>query len=290
MNLKQGSVRSAYEYIKKELAGIYSEREILSLCYIILEHKLELKRHEIMLYPEALVTDATFNQISEMIHQLKEEIPIQHILGSVEFCGLSIRVTPDVLIPRPETEELVSWITENENDQELVVLDIGTGSACIALALKMHFHHSVIYASDISAEALSVAKDNAGHHQLSIHFLEHDVLKEDFSLEKSSVDLIVSNPPYIKVSEKSFMEKRVLLREPSQALFVPDEDPLLFYHAISIHAAKLLKPEGRLFFEIHEHHAKEIQQLLHHKGFRGIQLRKDIHEKDRMISAIKTAI
>jgi len=287
MDIKRVQIRTACEYIKKELAGIYPEREIYSLTYIILEDILNKQRHEIMLDQSHILDKHQSEKLTGIIQQLKEGLPVQYILGHTYFCGLKLNVSHQVLIPRPETEELVYWIMEREHEPVRMLADIGTGSGCIALALKKHFPETVIYATDISPGALEVARENALSHHLKIHFIRNDILSMDLSADNIYADILVSNPPYIWESEKHMMDRHILSHEPHAALFVPDDNPLVYYKAILRQSARILKPGGRIYFEIHEQAGREMKQLLQNSGFHTVQLKTDINDKDRMIAAIK---
>ena len=210
------TLRSAYEYIKKELIGNYSDREIYSLGYLLLENIMSRKRHELMLYPSEIVSSGHMTEINRMLQRLKKGEPVQHILGYAEFCDLELKVTRDVLVPRPETEELVLWILEllrnddTEKGQAQLICDIGTGSGCIALALKKALPGACLVGTDISPRAVEVARENASRHSLDVHFLLHDILSQEWPEEYPSPDIIVSNPPYIPVRERQNLEIRVL--------------------------------------------------------------------------------
>jgi release factor glutamine methyltransferase len=287
MNIQGVQIRTACEYIKKELAGIYSEREIYSLTYIILEDILNMRRHEIMLDTSVKLDEEHAEKLTNIVQQLKDGRPVQYILGYTFFCGLKLHVSPRVLIPRPETEELVYWIVEREYETPSVIVDIGTGSGCIALALQNHYPSSTVYATDSSPGALAVARENAISHKLQVHFFRNDILTEEFCPENIAADILVSNPPYVKESEKQMLDYRILAHEPHSALFVDNNDPLLFYKSILRQSDRMLKQGGRIYFEIHEHTGKEMTALLHKSGYQDIELKKDINDKDRMITAVK---
>jgi len=216
---------------------------------------------------------------------LKKHVPIQYILGETEFYGLPFRVNDSVLIPRPETEELVDWIrSENNRNEALNILDIGTGSGCIAIALKHEFPNAAVEAFDISDKALETARSNAGLNKLDVEFSKVDIL--NVADQSKKWDIIASNPPYIPELEKSEIEANVLEHEPHLALFVPDNDPLLFYRHIALFAKKQLNPNGKLYFEIHRDYGKECMELLASLGFSEIELRKDISGNNRMIRSV----
>ena len=207
--------------------------------------------------------------------------PIQYILGETEFYGLPFKVTPATLIPRPETEELVDWIIANCNKNPKTLLDIGTGSGCIAIALAKNLPAVKVSAMDISEEALKVASENAIYNKVTVNFSKKDILGTSTLPQK--YDVIISNPPYVRNSEKEMMQKNVLDFEPASALFVEDDNPLLFYSKIAKLAKNYLNPNGFLFFEINEYLSKEVIQLLERESFSEIELKQDFFGKDRMI-------
>ena len=224
-------------------------------------------------------------KITHIIKRLQNNEPIQYVLGKTEFYGLDFIVNSSVLIPRPETEELVEWILLETKQINPHLLDIGTGSGCIAIALAKHLHYGTVDAWDISEEALKVAKDNAVLNQVSIKFSKVNVL-DAVDIDKR-FNIIVSNPPYITMSEKKMMEKNVLDFEPHEALFVPNEESLIFYSKISDIALKMLNPKGFLYFEINQAKGIDVMELLIRKGFQDVKLKKDISGNSRMIKAMK---
>lgn len=275
-------MKATIQYIEKELAGLYPNSEIEGFTRIILEAVCEWSFTEQVLNKQEKIRNADFEKIRGIVFRLKNFEPIQYILGETEFYGLKLKVNPSVLIPRPETEELVEWIVKSNLPENITVLDIGTGSGCIALALKSQMENATVFGVDISEKALEVAKQNALKNQLDVDFFQVDILKWEYiSWEK--FDLIVSNPPYIREIEKTEMHSNVLVHEPENALFVPDNDPLLFYRSIAAFAKVNLKKEGLLFFEINEKLGGEMISLLNEYGFYEIEIRKDINGKNRMI-------
>ena len=279
-------MQTVFQYIKSELQGFYPETEIKSFSYLILEKLTGFSRTEILLNKNTLFSNEQHNVIESFIEKLKKFVPIQYILGETEFYSLTFNVNESVLIPRPETEELVDWIrNENENDRNgnLQLLDIGTGSGCIAICLKHEFPNAEVDAFDISDLALETAKSNASLNELVVNFLKVDILNApDFD---KKWDIIVSNPPYVLESEKTEILVNVLEYEPHSALFVPDNNPLLFYRKIAFFAQKQLQPNGKLYFEINREYVKATVDLLSGLGFQNIELRKDISGNDRMIVA-----
>jgi len=296
-------IREVVDEIRGRLSGKYPETEIDSFVNILFKFYLNKTSFEIHLLQESDTPVETERQILKAIDELEKYRPIQYILGKTEFYELLFELTPDVLIPRPETEELVDWIEcEYENQKSntsLSIIDIGTGSGCIAVSLKANFPNADVWAVDVSEPALSVAKRNATKNNVEIFFFQHDVLKDDLTTavieaEKSNFqqhfgkfDIIVSNPPYVTPSEKSNMQPNVLEYEPHSALFTPDEDPLIFFKRIATFGFKNLKDNGMIFFEINETYHKEIANILKQHGFSDISIRKDINGKWRMISARK---
>jgi len=278
-------MQTTLQHIQSELQGLYPETEIRSFSYLIIEKVTGFSRTEIFVNKYTLFSVEQQHVIESIIEKLKKYIPIQYILGETEFFGLTFYVDESVLIPRPETEELVDWIRiENNRGGGLHILDIGTGSGCIAITLKHEFPDSVIDAFDISENALKTAKRNAVRNKLEVNFELVDILNApDFP---NNWDVIVSNPPYITEQEKDDMLPNVLNHEPHLALFVPDNDPLLFYRNIALFARQHLQHNGKLYFEINRESGKECMDLLTGLGFNDIELKKDISGNDRMVRAI----
>jgi release factor glutamine methyltransferase len=273
-------VSNIIPYFIKQLNGIVQEREIISLAYITIDFLLGYNRSDCIIHSDKDITSEVSDIIKQIIADLKTNKPIQHIIGETEFYELKFKVNEHTLIPRPETEELVKWILQHEFTS---ALDIGTGSGCIAIALRKN-KGAEISAIDVSESALLVAKENAKINEVEINFLLQDILKTT-TLPK--VDVIVSNPPYVLDKEKELMLDNVLGNEPHLALFVPNNNPLLFYKKIADLAFKSLSKNGLLFFEINEQFGKETVAMLSSIGFVDIKLKKDINDKDRMIKATK---
>lgn len=274
------------ENIKKELKGHYPDREIDAICDILFGTRLHLKKHEVGLIRNEILNQTDQEWFDRVLRKLIAGYPVQYITGQAEFDGLVLDVTPDVLIPRPETEELVRWIIEDIIHPRPQIIDIGTGSGCIALSLKKHIPGSSITAMDVDGSALVLASKNAARLELDLQFFLHDILNEDSPKGLPLADIIVSNPPYIPVSEKENMPIHIIDHEPQIALFVPDEDPLLFYLSIASFAHQQLEKGGQLYLEIHEKYGMKVIDLLKAEGFYGLELRQDINGKDRMIKAI----
>ncbi len=273
------------QYIEKELKPFYPKTEIQALTRLIIEHVSGWDFTEQLLNKNKTIDKDNLQKIVAIINRLKKHEPIQYILGETEFYGLKIHVNPSVLIPRQETEELIQFVLEKNFKQDPVFLDIGTGSGCIALAIKNNLKNAAVHATDNSEEALNVARLNAERNNLDVTFFISDILYWE-NKKWNSYDLIVSNPPYVRISEKQQMKSNVLDYEPLSALFVPDNDALLFYRRITEFATKYLNKGGLLFFEINENLSEELVDLLSDFRFRQIELRADINGKKRMICSI----
>ena len=274
-------MKQQVNYIISELRGFFPEEELRELAYWIIEETTGMTRTQIL-------TDCKGTQnipnIEIILQKLRAHVPIQYIFGHTEWMGLDLRVTPATLIPRPETAELVEWVLQMaDRDKPLKVLDIGTGSGCIALALKKAAPNWNVTGLDISEDALKVAKENAGRNNAEVHWLQADILSPQCPIASSPhhlhFDIIVSNPPYICNHEKRDMDARVLGYEPHSALFVPDTDPLLFYRQI----ASLATSPAMLFFEINEAYGNEVCDMMAEMGYTDIQLKNDMYGKPRMV-------
>jgi len=272
-------------HFKSSLKGKYPKEEVISFFNWLCESYLFLKRAEIPLELKRSLTEEEQSLFDNALCQLEKDVPIQYIIGETEFYGLKFRLTPDVLIPRPETEELVDWIIKETAKGKISILDIGTGSGCIAISLAKHFPEAKVSAIDISSIALAVAEENARLNQVQVDFLQVDVLNDE--IPDKLWDVIVSNPPYVRNSEKEEMQANVLDYEPHTALFVTDEEPLLFYRKIAEISKIHLVPNGNLYFEINEAYGMEVIKLLETLGFKKVTLKKDFFGKDRMVGAIK---
>lgn len=266
-----------------ELDAIYGIEEVDSFFYLVIEHYLELERFVLALNPHLMVTKGEEQPLFEALGQLKLEKPIQYILGSTQFLDLEFKVDENVLIPRPETEELVRWIIddfEKIGNKEINILDIGTGSGCIAISLAKYLKNAKVKALDISEKALEVAKQNALLNEVEIELVRADILNKVIYKEK--YDIIVSNPPYVRMLEKEQMKSNVIENEPELALFVEDEDSLVFYRKISEFAKSNLKKGGCLYFEINQYLGEETKALLEN-DFYEVELHKDMFGNDRML-------
>ncbi len=279
---------------------MYPDEEIASFFQLLVQDRLQLTRVEVALQPGLKVNSRDMSFFSNALTELQQEKPIQYILGKTEFYGLPFKVTSDVLIPRPETEELVDRILTELKEKrqrkkdwsQLTLLDIGTGSGCIAISLAKHLPNASIYALDVSEKALDIANQNAKLNKVSINFIQQDILDSDAITNLSKhlsgeqkFDVIISNPPYVRELEKHEISKNVLEYEPHTALFVKDENPLLFYDKIADVAKEQLSKDGILFFEINQYLGEDTRNLLKEKGFENIELTKDLSGNERMIKA-----
>lgn len=274
-------------YFQESLQDFYTEDEVLHFLYLLVEFRLEENRFVWVMQPdyELLQVDIDFFECA--LEDLKRYKPIQYITGQAYFGSLTLKVTEDVLIPRPETLELVNWACDcaEKMPDEINILEVGTGSGCIPISLSMALPKAAITALDVSEKALKLAAENALTHLREIAFVQADVL--ELNQLAHSFDMIISNPPYVREQEKAAMSKNVLDYEPDIALFVADENPLLFYRKIAQLAYGSLSQGGLLFFEINEFLGKDTLDLLSDLGFNHSELRKDVFGKDRMIKAIK---
>lgn len=275
-----------YTYIKQKLiAASYAETEASALARWILEEEFGFSTLELYAGKDTDFPMEKRKRLNDILVRLARFEPIQYIIGKTEFCGLTLKVSSDVLIPRPETAELVDWIVSDCPQSGLRVLDIGTGSGCIAITLAERMVEAEVSAWDISEKALAVARENALHNNVRIAFSCMDVFNEPTAT--SVFDIIVSNPPYITESERAEMERNVLDYEPETALFVPDTDPLRFYRRIAHIGNQMLKPGGKLFFEINRAYGSETAAMLKYGGYSQVEVRSDSYGNARMIKAIK---
>lgn len=280
------TIRQLSQYAKHALKDSYPEHEVDSLCTIIFMDVLRLAKIDIHLKKNDVLPESFVNKFRGMIELLKEGHPLQYVVGETEFLGRKFRVNPSTLIPRPETGELVRWAAAHAGVGGRL-LDIGTGSGCIAVSLACLCPGAEVEGVDISAEALAVAAQNAAHNGVEVLFRQADILNYQQS-EWRRYDMIVSNPPYVRESEKAGMQPQVLLHEPHGALFVPDGDPLLFYRRIAEFGQEHLREGGHLFFEINEAFGAETATLLEHHGYTEVEVRRDFDGRERMAKGIKT--
>ena len=277
-----------YTYIKQVLHPYYQETEAGALAKWILTEAFHFSTFDLYAGKDMNFSENDRDRLEDILNRLRDYEPLQYVLVKAEFGGLSFEVTPDVLIPRPETLELVEWITADCQGTEGVrILDIGTGSGCIPVTLykRLEAYRPQVASWDISEKALEVAGRNAVANGAVVTFCCQDVLSE--SLPETEVDVLVSNPPYIAEKEKASMERNVLDWEPGLALFVPDDDPLLFYRRIAEAGLRILSPKGRLYYEINRAYGKETVELLERLGYTEVELRKDLSGNDRMVKAVR---
>ena len=284
-------VRDCRKYYASELEKIYGSDETNALIMILLEHYFGIDRVKIAMDPELRLSESELLTLHFAVKELLKNKPVQYILGETEFCGMRFFVDENVLIPRPETEEMVKNIASRRDKACLVptgcdVLDIGTGSGCIAISLAKSLKNSVVTAVDVSEKVLEVAKKNALANGVNVNFIKDDIINpKNPKLIENQYDIIVSNPPYVCESEKSEMRANVLDYEPLTALFVSDNDPLIFYRKILEFAQKTLKPNGEIWFEINEKFGEEMKNLCLEKGFEKVEIIKDFRERDRFLRA-----
>lgn len=277
----------------KELANLYPKEESRTFFNWICQQRLGLKPFEISVKGEQTLKDEQLRFFEKALADLKLEKPIQYILGKSYFYSMEFMVNEHTLIPRPETEELVSMIIEDNktHPRPLRILDIGTGSGCIPISLAKHLTHAELYAIDISKDAIKLAKENAMKNQVVVRFGEIDILKasllSNLFTKVDQFEVIVSNPPYVRELEKATMKNNVLKYEPQSALYVSDENPLLFYEQITKLAACHLKTNGRLYFEINQYLGDQTKDLVINAGFKEVEVIKDTFGNDRMLSAVR---
>ncbi|WP_186452558.1 peptide chain release factor N(5)-glutamine methyltransferase [Chitinophaga polysaccharea] len=278
------TIQTAFTYITGAISELYDEREAASIAHIIMEHLTGMSKLDRIVHKTKILSPDQKQRLKTAIEALQRQEPVQYITGTGWFYGMELLVNKNVLIPRPETEELVEWIVQDAaHRHRLHLLDVGTGSGCIPLALKKSLPDAQVSAVDVSEGALEVARSNASRLHLDVNFLLMDALNPAQVSTLPSFDLIVSNPPYITQSEQQSMQERVWGYEPSIALFVPDSDALLFYRHISMMAQQKLLPGGALYFEINEALGKEVVALMEELGFKEVTLKQDMFGKDRMV-------
>jgi release factor glutamine methyltransferase len=286
MFVQTNTIRAAKNYMQNRLESLFSESEIRQIARESICQRMQLSATEYLLSDDQLLSESDLLFLRSVVKRLLANEPFQYILGSTHFCNLELKTDARALIPRPETEELVTWVSDYYGALEsITVLDVCSGSGCIALGLKAAHPGWEIQGLDLSKDAIELSKENAQQLRLKVSFIEGDALGEtiDKLYEPNSLDCVVSNPPYIPNDERKYMNQNVLDYEPDLALFVSDEDPLLFYRAIAERSMKMLKSKGTLFFELHEHFSQETVELMRTMGFVNIELRKDLQGKNRML-------
>lgn len=284
------NIREITSRFKEELKKQYSLPEIQNFLYLIFQNLMGLSKTDVHINPGKILQHSTIFRINEIINELKQKKPIQYILGETEFYGCNIKLDNNTLIPRPETEELVQWIVDESGNRKCKILDIGTGSGCIAIAIAKNCSSAKVFASDHSAKVLEIAGKNARLNNADVTFVRFNVKFPVTSEILDKFDIIVSNPPYVTEAEKQQMDENILKYEPHDALFVPDDDPLIFYRAVLEFAKKKLREEGETFFEINEKFGEQMIRLLEKYDYNRIILRKDINGKDRMIKGTKRVV
>jgi len=286
MGLKIQTIKDIRIYLASELAASLHEPELTSVINIVIREVFGISNIHAFMMNEYPVSKEHLDRIINICKELKEGRPIQYVLGETFFYDCRIKLKGVELIPRPETEELVDILIKENQDFKGNILDIGTGSGCIAIALAANLKNARVTGIDISTEALDSARENALLNNVKVSFLPGDILSSDFILQ-GETGIIVSNPPYVRHSEKALMSRNVLDFEPHSALFVPDSDPLLFYRAILNFATKALIPGGIIYFEINEALGKEMKELFETFGYSDISLKRDLNSKDRIIKGRK---
>lgn len=286
MKVPSNLVKDIRKYYCEQLYSIYDKEEANAMILILFDHYFKIDRVRMALEPNLRLSESEMLTFHFAVKDLLKNKPLQYIIGETEFCDLKFKVNENVLIPRPETSELVHLITNRQqttDNSQLTILDIGTGSGCIAISLAKQLPQSQVYALDISEKALCVAKDNAYINNVDITFIHDDILSLRNKIE-TKFDIIVSNPPYVRDLEKAEMRDNVLNWEPHNALFVSDDDPLIFYRNILEFAKTHLKENGEVWFEINEYLGKEMKDLCCEMGFSNINIYKDFREKERFLS------
>ncbi|OJJ22983.1 protein-(glutamine-N5) methyltransferase, release factor-specific [marine bacterium AO1-C] len=281
--------KQLFDSYRQQLQNLYTPEETQTIAFWLLEHFLKLSRTSVLINQLVEISQDQQQTLNSALDRLKNHEPIQYIVGYTEFYGLTFRVRPGVLIPRPETEELVDWIVQDYQNKSINGLDIGTGSGCIAVSLAKSLPQAQVQALDVSSEALQIAQENAIDNKAAVKFIQDDILNPENlhqAISDHSLDIIVSNPPYVTPAEKSQMHANVLEFEPDLALFIPQEQPLLFYKAIAQLGTQKLKTGGTLYFEINEQFGAETKEMLLKLNFQDIVIRKDGFGKDRMVKAV----
>ncbi|OKL40706.1 peptide chain release factor N(5)-glutamine methyltransferase [Pontibacter flavimaris] len=282
------TIQQLQQHIRESIRAVYPEPEAGSIAQLVLEHVLQKGRVQLTLAQQEEVQPGQEAQIEQIILRLQRQEPVQYVLGVAHFYGLELQVDERVLIPRPETEELVDLVLrEHKGLQRLQVLDICAGSGCIPLALAANLPNAQVYGLEVSAGALEVALANAAKYKLPVQWLQADIFESIQSINSASLDIITSNPPYVLEEEKRQMRENVLQYEPHLALFVPDQDPLKFYRRITEVAQQLLKEGGKLYFEVNERYGRDVKALLLAAGFAQAQVVQDLFGKDRIVWGTK---
>ncbi|GAA4379260.1 peptide chain release factor N(5)-glutamine methyltransferase [Hymenobacter koreensis] len=285
------TVRQLTDYLSQQLQTLYQAPEAASMAALVTEHLLQFDSLQRRMRATESVSAEIQAQAEALLPRLLRHEPVQYVLGSAHFYGMELLVTPATLIPRPETEELVALIEQEQAGRRgLRALDVGTGSGCIPIALSRLLPDSQVWGLDVSAEALAVAQQNGQRYALEVQWLQADILQQDPpGIGPNSLDILVSNPPYVRQSEQALMRPNVLAFEPHTALFVPDEDPLVFYRRLAALGRQLLMPGGAIYFEINEALPTETVALLNQHGYRNAQALPDLTGRPRMVRATNPA-
>lgn len=281
------TIQQTAQHIRESIQAAYPEPEAGAIAQLVLEHVLQKSRVQLSLGQQEEVTPAQEEQIRRAVERLRQQEPVQYVLGVAHFYGLDLQVDERVLIPRPETEELVDLVVrEHKGQQNLRIMDICAGSGCIPLALAANLPADKVYGLEVSEGALQVARANAERYKLSVDWLQQDVFDPIPSIAPHSLDIITSNPPYVMEQEKALMRPNVLAYEPHLALFVPDIEPLKYYKRIAELSTGLLKKSGRLYFEINEQYGEEVRQLLLQAGFSEAEVVQDLFNRNRIVKGV----
>ena len=281
------TIKEIVTSIRTALQPLYDEREAAAIAYLYVQTKFGMQRYELALRGQEEVEAVKMAEIEQDVEKLKQGCPVQYVLGETEFYGLAFKVTPSVLIPRQETEELVQMIVEQNKGRSVKIWDVGTGSGCIAVTLAKMLPNAQVFATDISEDALAVARSNAQRNGVGVTFARHDMRDTDhLPFDGVRFDVIVSNPPYIPASDRSKMHRNVTDYEPSLALFVPDDDKLWCYKAVAQIGERVLNPGGRIYVETYHDFHEEIEEIFQQYGMREIQSMKDLNGNLRFVSAI----
>lgn len=286
MGVNIQTIKEIRLYLEQQLGGIYPVHEVSAMTAIILKDVLKSPDIRNLALPEARVLQKHVNRIISVSKELKKGKPLQYVLGYTDFYNCKIRLNEHTLIPRPETEELVDLIIKENKGNTGRILDVGTGSGCIAISLSINLPATSVSGFDISEGAIAIARENASLNKTHVLFFTSDLFNVDKSLVQGT-NIIVSNPPYICESEKIHMAPNVLDFEPHESLFVPDSDPLVYYREIINLASDILVPGGRIYFEINETKGKQMQELLKSAGYRSVEVVRDINNKERIIKGIR---
>ena len=278
------SYKKLYQYIIDGLIINEPDEERASITYAVLDHLFGLSKAEIITDRSINISSKEMKPLNQFIERINKNEPIQYVFGEAEFYGRKFEVNPSVLIPRPETEELVELIIKDNRGKKIKFLDIGTGSGCIPVTVVRELPETKAYAIDIDPRTIKTARNNAAKFDVDIEFMLIDILSEH--LPDIQFDVIVSNPPYVRESERQFLKPNVTEHEPAKALFVSDDDPLLFYRRIGELAQSALKDGGRLYFEVHENFGEDVKVMLEVLDYKQVELIKDLNDKDRMVRAI----